>query len=78
MMLVRIHSVLTPEQRRGLDAIAKRHAGRAESPEAESDPDGRQIFTISMEFVMLGRKLVAAASFVVFVSGAASAQTAAV
>jgi Spy/CpxP family protein refolding chaperone len=24
-MLVRIHSVLTPEQRRGLDAIAKRH-----------------------------------------------------
>ena len=25
MMLVRIHSVLTPEQRRGLDAIAKRH-----------------------------------------------------
>lgn len=26
-MLVRIHSVLTPEQRRGLDAIAKRHEG---------------------------------------------------
>jgi Spy/CpxP family protein refolding chaperone len=25
IMLVRIHSVLTPEQRRGLDAIAKRH-----------------------------------------------------
>lgn len=25
-MLVRIHSVLTPEQRQGLDAIAKRHA----------------------------------------------------
>jgi Spy/CpxP family protein refolding chaperone len=25
MMGVRIHSVLTPEQRRGLDAIAKRH-----------------------------------------------------
>ena len=24
-MLVRIHSVLTPEQRTGLDAIAKRH-----------------------------------------------------
>ena len=24
-MLVRIHSVLTPEQRAGLDAIAKRH-----------------------------------------------------
>ena len=24
-MLVRIHSVLTPDQRRGLDAIAKRH-----------------------------------------------------
>jgi Spy/CpxP family protein refolding chaperone len=24
-MLVRIHTVLTPEQRRGLDAIAKRH-----------------------------------------------------
>jgi len=26
-MLVRIHSVLTPEQRRGLDAIATRHEG---------------------------------------------------
>ena len=26
-MLVRIHSVLTPDQRRGLDAIAKRHEG---------------------------------------------------
>ncbi len=25
MMIVRIHSVLTPDQRRGLDAIAKRH-----------------------------------------------------
>ncbi len=25
MMRVRIHSVLTPEQRKGLDAIAKRH-----------------------------------------------------
>ena len=25
MMGVRIHSLLTPEQRRGLDAIAKRH-----------------------------------------------------
>ena len=27
-MLVRIHSVLTPDQRRGLDAIAKRHDER--------------------------------------------------
>ncbi len=31
-MLVRIHSVLTPEQRRGLDAIAKTPRGRTESP----------------------------------------------
>jgi hypothetical protein len=27
-MLVRIHSILTPDQRRGLDAIAKRNAER--------------------------------------------------
>ena len=31
-MLVRIHSVLTPEQRRGLDAIAKRHESERNRP----------------------------------------------
>ena len=58
-MLVRIHSVLTPEQRRGLDAIAKRHRGRAESHEIAP----RTIFTF-MELGMVRRKLVAAAAFV--------------
>ena len=32
-MLVRIHSVLSPEQRRGLDAIAKRHEAEKKHPQ---------------------------------------------
>jgi Spy/CpxP family protein refolding chaperone len=31
-MLVRIHSLLTPDQRRGLDAIAKRHEEQRNRP----------------------------------------------
>ena len=31
-MLVRIHNVLTPDQRRGLDAIAKRHESERNQP----------------------------------------------
>ena len=37
-MLVRIHSVLTPEQRRGLDAIAKRHEAERNRPKITLRP----------------------------------------
>ena len=38
MMLVRIHSVLTPEQRKGLDAIAKRHEAEQNRQNSEIVP----------------------------------------
>ena len=75
MMGVRIHSVLTPEQRKGLDAIAKRHeAERNRHTSSTQD----SIFHTSWSSRCSEDSFVAAASLVVFASGAAFAQTPAV
>jgi Spy/CpxP family protein refolding chaperone len=36
MMGVRIHSILTPDQRRGLDAIARRHQGESRQSQKQN------------------------------------------